>query len=749
MTKKQTVEEDPSKEESSSSPEDNESEMEAEEEENSDKDHDDDRQQQQQQTLAAPSSSFTSLAATVGLDIRLRKAVARLGHRQPTPVQSSTWEQALVHGRDILMKAPTGSGKTIAYAIPLLQRILSSSGSTGTDSTIPPQRQQHQVEALVLVPTKELCHQVAAVVRDLSYYCDDRVTVGVVYTSTDPDGTQQAALRDRPNVLVATPSALVAVTSGGDDHAAAQRMTLQQTATVCIDEADLVLSFGYQQDVERIVQSLLPKIYQGFLVSATLSPDLKALQQIVLHNRPVVIHVEEAKTASGKLKQFFLPLPRHKDKSLLLYVFLKLGLLRGKGLFFVKSTNAGYQLKLILEQFFVRTAVLNAELPLRSRLNTIEQFNLGSFDYLIATDASTEQPVSARNRAQQQASTMCTDEEQPEKAEDGTNDEDELVDATDDANEKETPNDNEQPPRHRRSNNNNGEAQEYGVSRGVDFRNVSFVVNVDMPATPKDYAHRIGRTARGGAKGVALTLVVDPHEFDILEQIQDSQPRLELPKASSETLQASTDATPGTHNQQQQPQPVLLDFNVSEIEGFRYRVEDVSRGVTRKRVRDARAEELRAELLHAERLRLSAPEAQILAQPSTVVPLQDHLKHVPDYLLPRGMQVANLQRKRKKRKRNYAKKQNGRSGHRQNNKDPLQNFSGDVTLEGLEDHSQPEEEDESTLPPLPETATTAPGATGTGKSTSRRRAWKERHGKGEFSKKKRLVDRKHKQPLGI
>lgn len=642
--------------------------------------------------------SFAKLAATVSLDVRLRKAVARLGHVQPTPVQSLAWEHTLVHGRDVLIKAPTGSGKTVAYAVPLLQRILSSSTDRDNERNADG-KLEDSIQALVLVPTKELCHQVASVLRQLSYYCDETITVGVI-SSRDDDKVQAAALRDRPNVIVATPSALVATKSV---HA-----TLSTgLETMVIDEADLVLSFGYKDDVTQICQ-LLPKIYQGMLVSATLSPDVNALKQIVLHS-PVVINVKQEKSASGKLKQFFVELPRN-DKCLLLYVFLKLGLLRGKGLFFVRSTDAGYRLKLVFEQFFVRTAVLNAELPLRSRLNIIEQFNLGSFDYLIATDASTDQP-----------STM------------NDNDGDEEEDT---GSVKPSGQPSQKPKRSRHHD------SDFGVSRGVDFLNVSFVVNVDMPATPKDYAHRIGRTARGGTRGVALTLV-EPHEHEELEAIQESQPRIPLPKASTETLQASVAATSSgiEPSASDQPQPVLLDFNLQEIEGFRYRVEDVSRGVTKKRIREARVEEIRAEILHSERLRVSAPNLQALAQPQSVVRLQDHLKHIPDYLLPQGMQVANLKRNRKKRKRNATK--------RRGTNDPLQSFNGDVTLEGLEDGPAEgdEEQVETSRVPAPNKPSAASGSFG--KSTSGRRAWKERHKKGEFSKKKRLVDRKYKEPLGI
>jgi len=162
---------------------------------------------------------------------------------------------------------------------------------------------------------------------------------------------------------------------------------LGKVETLVVDEADLVLSFGHENAVHEIIKAL-PKIYQGFLMSATLSAEVNSIKKVVLHS-PVVLTLEEDEDvgANRSLKQFYLSLPK-KDKGLVVYVFLKLGLLKGKGLFFVNTTDAAYRLKLLLEQFHIRSSVLNGELPIHSRLNIIEQFNVGNFDYLIATDES-------------------------------------------------------------------------------------------------------------------------------------------------------------------------------------------------------------------------------------------------------------------------------------------------------------------------------------------------------------------------
>merc|ERR1711904_86986 len=108
-------------------------------------------------------------------------------------------------------------------------------------------------------------------------------------------------------------------------------------------------------------------------MSATLSPELNSLKKIVLHS-PIVLKLEQEASGNnngrGHLTQFYSQLPR-KDKNLVIYVFLKLGLLKGKGMFFVNSIDGGYKLKLFLEQFSIRSTVLNSELPYRSRLNII------------------------------------------------------------------------------------------------------------------------------------------------------------------------------------------------------------------------------------------------------------------------------------------------------------------------------------------------------------------------------------------
>ncbi|KAL3939549.1 MAG: hypothetical protein SGARI_001335 [Bacillariaceae sp.] len=679
-------------------------------------------------SLLDPNETFTSLTESVGLDNRLRKAVQRLGHVRPTLVQAKCLPLAIQSGRDMVVRAKTGSGKTLAYSLPLLQKILQSKTNSSKAG----------VRAVVLVPTRELCSQVYKTLKSLIYYCDEVISVAVLSAARVGKGEkaqqeltrQKAMLRDRPDVIVATPAGLLMHLRNGD-------VKLKDTMeTLVVDEADLVLSFGYTDDVREIMKCM-PRICQGFLMSATLSPELNSLKKVVLHS-PVVLKLEqeEANKQDGKLTQFFLQLPK-RDKNLVIYVFLKLGLLKGKGIFFVNSTDGGYRLKLFLEQFHIRSSVLNAELPFRSRLNIIEQFNVGNFDYLIATDESTD----------------ATDTDDEEEGDSDSNSDDEK----------------EEEQRKKKSKKKKDD--EYGVSRGLDFRNVSFVLNVDFPPSSRSYAHRVGRTARGGAKGVALSLVNNEsdEQFETLQAVQDDQPKIPVTRAVSETLQSSVDNVddPSSNSGvQEQAQPSPLDFDLREVEGFRYRVEDVARTVTKTAVKETRAAELRAEIVNSDRLQShfedNPSDLQLLRHDrlaTHVSKVQDHLKHIPKYLLPRGMQVADLNRKRKRKKI----KRHG--ADMQKSKDPLQSFDGgDVNLdglggddEGMEDEEMPDfgpGDDERSAKRQKRDGSAekkifSNTRDGTGNSTSGRNAWKQKHRKGKFSGKKRMSERRNKDPLGV
>mmetsp|Transcript_4409 Transcript_4409/g.9449 ORF Transcript_4409/g.9449 Transcript_4409/m.9449 type:complete len:679 (-) Transcript_4409:66-2102(-) len=673
-----------------------------------------------------PEETFASLADSAGLDYRVKKALARLGFVRPTLVQSKCLPLALNSGRDLLVRAKTGSGKTLAYTVPLLHKLLQ-------------RKEQQSVGAVILVPTRELCSQLQTTLKELTYYCDDVLSTAVLSVGQARGDKskrellwQESMLRDNPAVIIATPAGLLRHIRSG-----ALKGLNESVETLVVDEADLVLSFGYSKEIAEIVKAL-PRICQSFLMSATLSPEVDSLKKIML-NSPVVLKLEDEEgqgdgQSTGKLKQFFLEVPK-KDKNLVIYVFIKLGLLKGKGLFFVNTTDAGYRLKLFLEQFHVRSAVLNAELPFRSRMNIIEQFNMGNFDFLIATDTSTDVPDSLKEMEDEEEAENDSDEEQNvgKQSKKRTKD------------------------------------SEYGVARGLDFKGVSFVLNADFPPNARSYAHRVGRTARGGAKGVALSLV-EAESFeqrDCLAAVQDDQPSIPLVGASTETLHAA--ASGSTHEKKkeagnlaaspkEQAQPTPLDFDLREIEGFRYRVEDVSRAVTKASVREARAAELRAEIVNSERLQshfeenpadLQLLQHDRLATHSSRV--HEHLGNVPTYLLPHGMQVAKLNKKKRKRARKQLEPN-------RTEKDPLKKFDAVVESKGDESDGGEDPFAEFMEDDVPEQDTKkqkvdedpriyANAQDGTGKSTAGRNKWKQRHKKGKYSVRK--TSTKRRAALGI
>lgn len=126
------------------------------------------------ESLLDPQDTFATLCTTVGLDIRLRKGLSRLGFVRPTLVQSKCLPLAVTSGRDLLVRARTGSGKTLAYCLPILHKILSNGGENRGDEI-------GFVKAVILVPTRELCTQVTKTLNSLIYYCDDIISVAALF----------------------------------------------------------------------------------------------------------------------------------------------------------------------------------------------------------------------------------------------------------------------------------------------------------------------------------------------------------------------------------------------------------------------------------------------------------------------------------------------------------------------------------------------------------------------------------------
>ncbi|CAR25258.1 ATP-dependent DNA/RNA helicase [Lachancea thermotolerans CBS 6340] len=574
------------------------------------------------------------------LDPRLLQSIKYNGYDRPTLIQSSAIPLALEQRRDVIAKAATGSGKTLAYLIPVIQTILNYKQSEQNNS----QTQEPKTLGIILVPTRELAQQVQSVLSKLVLYCSKDVH-SLNLSSQLSESVLTSLLLDRPEVLISTPSKLLNVL-----ETKSSALSLEDLKFLVIDEVDLVLTFGYQEDLNQISSYLpLKKNLQTFLMSATLNEDIQDLKMRFCRSPAILkLNEEEINKDQSKLLQYYVKVSEF-DKFLLCYVIFKLGLLKGKTLIFVNNIDRGYRLKLVLEQFGIKSCILNSELPANSRQHIVEEFNKNVYQLLIATD----------------------DTEYIKEEEDGQNlsDDEGAGENTADANSSASTSKKE-----KNKGINLKKDKDYGVSRGVDFQNVACVLNFDLPTTAKSYVHRIGRTARAGKSGVAISFVVPLKEF------AKHKPSM-CPTAKRDEKILSR-----IIKQQSKLGFEILpySFDIKQVEGFRYRMEDGFRAVTQVAVREARVKELKQELLTSSKLKRHFEEnpqdLQSLRHDKELHParVQQHLKRVPDYLLPEAARqdkkkigfVPFHSAKNLKRKNKVYKKNNKRSGKL----DPLKNF---------------------------------------------------------------------------
>ncbi|KAI0675927.1 DEAD-domain-containing protein [Trametes maxima] len=563
------------------------------------------------------------------LDARLLRALADMGFARPTLVQTKAIPLAL-ENRDILARARTGSGKTAAYCIPLVQKILNAKTGIATDDS-----RRQGTRALVLVPTRELAEQVSAHLRSLLSYCEGEITVANVSAGSTAH-LQKTLLSDHPDVVIATPSRALALLQS-------KNLSLGSLETLVIDEADLILSYGHDEDVRQIFNGgHLPKVFQSFLMSATMTEDVEALKGLALRS-PVILKLEEDEDEAANLTQYSVRCSE-VDKFLLTYVILKLKLIKGKCILFVNDVDRCYRLKLFLEQFSIKSCVLNSELPLNSRYHTVQEFNKGVYDYIIASDESTGKA--------EQDSDVEPDEETLQ--EDG----DEFMDTQrednpgaaelDESESESSPTKSlkrkkraDSPPRqsssskhktNKRKRRKGATDAEYGVSRGVDFVDVSCVINFDLPTSSRSYTHRVGRTARAGRTGMALSFVVPQEQWGKNKVVGS----VESTKRDEEifTRIEKEQAARGSQIKE-------YKFDMKQVEAFRYRMEDALRAVTRSAIKEARIKELKTEILNSDKLKAhfedNPLDLEYLRHDKPLHPtrVQSHMKHIPKYLLPR------------------------------------------------------------------------------------------------------------------
>ncbi|WP_084633297.1 DEAD/DEAH box helicase [Pleomorphomonas oryzae] len=344
-----------------------------------------------------------------GLADTLNRALTDAGYETPTPIQTQAIPD-LLKGRDLLGIAQTGTGKTAAFALPILQRLAPGKPAA-------PRR----VRALILSPTRELATQIAESFKLYARYMN-HMSVAVVFGGVG-HRPQEDRLKRGVDILVATPGRLM-------DHMAAGMVSLETTEIFVLDEADQMLDMGFVQPVRRIVKTL-PKARQSLFFSATMPKEIGQLAGEMLFN-PVTVSVAPAATTVERVEQRVIHVETGAKRRLLLDVIVAEK--PERALIFTRTKHGADRVVRQLGQDGVDAAAIHGNKSQAQREKALAAFKAGSTQILVATDIA---------------------------------------------------------------------------ARGIDVTGVSHVINFDLPNIPESYVHRIGRTARAGASGVAISFCAD------------------------------------------------------------------------------------------------------------------------------------------------------------------------------------------------------------------------------------------------
>ena len=360
-------------------------------------------------------TQFTDL----GLAKPLLKALAAEGYETPTPIQAQAIP-SVMEGRDLLGIAQTGTGKTAAFALPILHRL-------AADRRPAPRR---GCRVLVLSPTRELATQIAESFR--TYGAGLGMTVATVFGGAKY-GAQIKALAVGVDVLVATPGRLI-------DHLGEKYAKLDQTEVFVLDEADQMLDLGFLVPIRKIVAHL-PKERQNLFFSATMPTEIGKLAGELLKN-PVKVSVAPQATTVERVQQRVIFVEAARKRALLADLFAEPKLERA--IVFTRTKRGADKVAKHLEACGITAAAIHGDKSQPQRERALAAFKAGKCRALVATDIA---------------------------------------------------------------------------ARGIDVDAVSHVINFELPNVPESYVHRIGRTARAGATGEAISLVADD-ERGLLRDIQ-------------------------------------------------------------------------------------------------------------------------------------------------------------------------------------------------------------------------------------
>jgi ATP-dependent RNA helicase RhlE len=359
--------------------------------------------------------SFESL----GLAPALLRAVSEQGYNTPTTIQSEAIPQALA-GHDLLAGAQTGTGKTAAFVLPLLQRLFVNKPVTGS----------RKPRALILAPTRELAVQVHDSLR--AYAKHLRVNSTAIYGG-NAMRPQFDALRRGVDVLVATPGRLI-------DHMDRRTADLSGIEMLVLDEADRMLDMGFMPAIKRILQEV-PNQRQTLLFSATFDAPIKQLAQQFMRN-PVEIQVAARNSVAETVTHRVHPVDGARKRDLLLHLLGEDS--RRQTLVFSRTKHGADRLCEQIEAAGIKAVAIHGNKTQGARTRALRDFKTGRATVMVATDVA---------------------------------------------------------------------------ARGLDIDNLPVVINYDLPMVAEDYIHRIGRTGRAGAEGLALSLVSSA-EANLLRAIQ-------------------------------------------------------------------------------------------------------------------------------------------------------------------------------------------------------------------------------------
>ena len=323
----------------------------------------------------APSVTDTAPPATItfadfGLDPKIQKAVSEQGYTIPTPIQAQSIPHVLA-GRDLMGAAQTGTGKTAAFVLPIIQQILRHASNSASPA-------RHPIRALVLTPTRELAVQVAENAASYSKHTDLRAAV--VYGGVDMK-EQVGILRNGVEILIATPGRLL-------DHIGSKVANLSQVEILVLDEADRMLDMGFLPDLQRII-NLIPAQRQTLLFSATFSPEIKKLAQSYLRT-PVTVEVARQNAAADTVKQVVHMVASADKQNAIVRVLeerTRQGLSR-QCIIFTNSRLGCARLSRALERDGIKAGAIHGDKSQGERTLTLDAFKSGAIEALVATDVA-------------------------------------------------------------------------------------------------------------------------------------------------------------------------------------------------------------------------------------------------------------------------------------------------------------------------------------------------------------------------